>query len=127
MPRRPSPVADLPDRWNKRTARHLLAEWRASGGSLARFARERGLRADRLRWWKKQLGDEERARSRRMRAISAPPLRFVPAVATATVAAPVTKRVIVRLPGGIEIEATSVEVLPPAWLASVARTLVFGA
>lgn len=127
MPRHPSPIVVLPDRWNKKTARRLLAEWKASGESLAQFARDRGLKSDRLRWWKKQFADEERTRSRHVRATPARRLTFVPAITTARAPSAAAEHVIVRLPGGIEVEATSVDLLPPAWLATVARTVVSGA
>ena len=42
-------------------AKVLLKEQRASGGSFADFARERGIGVERLRWWKKQLVKRSRA------------------------------------------------------------------
>src|SRR5439155_21884632 len=84
-----------PDRWNKKIARRLLANWNASGGSLAQFARERGLRADRLRWWQMRLAAEERPHGARVRRSSPRPMTFVPAVATAQNDARVAERVIV--------------------------------
>ncbi|WP_224245989.1 hypothetical protein [Hyalangium gracile] len=48
-------VAKLQERrwrqWSPEKAQELLAEWRASGLSLGRFARERGLGGERLRWY----------------------------------------------------------------------------
>jgi hypothetical protein len=121
-------TAALPDRWSKRIARLLLAEWEARGGPLARFARERGVRTDRLRWWQKRLAAEERARRPRVRGTAAAPLTFVPAIATAPTStrAGGADRVIVRLTGGVEVEATSVELLSPSWLGALARAVVSG-
>ena len=36
-------------------ARGVLSAWRTSGQSLERFAKERGLVPQRLRWWKAKL------------------------------------------------------------------------
>jgi hypothetical protein len=45
-------------RWTPEMARAALEEWRASGLSLEAYARRRGVVAQRLRWWRKQLGME---------------------------------------------------------------------
>ena len=45
-------------RWTSEVARQALEEWRASGLSLEAYARRRGVVAQRLRWWRKQLGME---------------------------------------------------------------------
>lgn len=124
MATRPMLGDPLPDRWKKEIARALLAEWRASGRSLAQFARDRGLRADRLRWWKKQFSNEEQARRRpRVGARPTRRQRFIPAIATVPATVRGAERVIVRLPNGLEVEATSADLVPPAWLAALARAV----
>ena len=97
-------------RWNARIARKALAEWERSGLSGSAFARVNGLNAQRLFWWRKQLDAE---------AASVAPLTFIPAAATAVA----TTRVLVRLPGGVEVEATEAEALPATWVGALAREL----
>lgn len=43
------------ERWDESKAKSMLAEWRRSGGSIERFAHERGLSAKRLYSWRKKL------------------------------------------------------------------------
>ena len=43
-------------RWTASDAKAVLAEWEASGLSLAAFGRERGIAPLRLTRWRKQLG-----------------------------------------------------------------------
>lgn len=43
--------------WSESDAREELALLKASGQSLAKFARSRGYDDSRLRWWRKRLGD----------------------------------------------------------------------
>jgi len=44
--------------WSEREGRAALAAWRASGSSMAAFARAHGLEPRRLGWWNRQLGAE---------------------------------------------------------------------
>jgi len=41
--------------WSEHEARGVLGAWRKSGQSLERFAKERGLVAQRIRWWRNKL------------------------------------------------------------------------
>jgi len=41
--------------WSEHEARGVLTAWRRSGQSLERFAKERGLVPQRVRWWKNKL------------------------------------------------------------------------
>lgn len=118
------------DHWSEKTARRLLAELATSGTSLAQFARERGFQAERLNWWRRRFAREEGPRPARRATPKAAlaPLTFIPAtIATTPSLARRTERVIVRLGGAIEVEATSTALLSPTWLAAVARALVGGA
>lgn len=48
--------------WSEHEARGVLAAWRKSGLSIEKFAKERALTPQRIRWWKKKLendADEE--------------------------------------------------------------------
>ena len=90
-PRLPDPN----DYWTPEDARVLLDEWQRRGGSLAAFARARGVTPRRLYWWKKQLAGS---------AITS--LSLIPATiigGEAEPSAPIT----VRLPGSIAIEIAS--------------------
>jgi hypothetical protein len=112
--------ADLINRrWNAATARTVLAAWEASGTSLAGFARENGIGVWRLGWWRKQL---EAGASRPVpRATPIAPLTFVPA--TVMSSGSTRARISVRLPSGIEVEATDASALPVQWLAELVRAL----
>jgi hypothetical protein len=60
-------------RWTREVARQALEEWRTSGLPLEAYARRRGVVAQRLRWWRKQLGMEvEQASSPRQRSTLVP-------------------------------------------------------
>ena len=41
--------------WSEHEARGILSTWRKSGQPLERFAKDRGLVPQRLRWWKNKL------------------------------------------------------------------------
>jgi len=75
------------------------------------FARANGLNAQRLFWWRKRLDAQ--------RATSVAPLTFVPAISSAATGG----RLLVRLPGGIEVEGPEAAALPAAWVAALAREL----
>ena len=97
-----------PKRWNAAIARRVLDEFASSGMSLTAFARSMGVNLQRLSWWRKQLAEDGAGQS----------VTFVPAVVARTHAGTV-----VRLPRGVEIEATDVAVLPARWVAELAREL----
>lgn len=98
--------------WNATTARRLLKAWRASGQSLVAFARERGIGSQRLYWWRKRLGTETET--------PVAPLAFIPATVAGAVPA---ARVALRLPGGVEVEATGADAVPVEWVAALVRAL----
>ena len=50
-------------RWSEVEARGVLEAWKRSGRPLEALAKERGLVAQRLRWWRKKLNRQERARA----------------------------------------------------------------
>ena len=41
--------------WSEHEARGVLSAWRKSGESIERFAKDRGLVPQRIRWWKVKL------------------------------------------------------------------------
>lgn len=107
-------------RWDAGIAGRALEAWRESGESLATFARRHRIHAQRLSWWRKQIG----TRGRRMRSKRAgvAAVTFVPA----TVAGMGGARVAVRLPGGVEVEAVEAAALPASWIAALLRELASG-
>ncbi|HEX4492479.1 MAG TPA: hypothetical protein VH914_14830 [Acidimicrobiia bacterium] len=78
--------------WTEGDARQVLDEWRQSGQTIAAFARDRGVSAPRLYWWRRRLP--------KARAV-APVLSLVPAK---IVARTDTASIVIRLPSGIAIE-----------------------
>lgn len=104
-------------RWTADEARRVLAAWRASRLSARAFAREHGLDAQRLSWWRKRLGLGPAPRARLDRSGA----RLVPAIVRP--AADARDAVVaVRLPDGIVIEASSTDV-SPQWVAALVREL----
>ena len=97
-------------RWDAALARRVLAGWAPSEVSLAGFARTRGVNVQRLSWWRKRLATETPETA-----------TFIPA--TVSVGGH-GARVVVRLPGGVDVEATNTSALPTAWLAALARELL---
>lgn len=97
-----------PKRWNAATARKVLDEFASSGMSLTEFGRSLGVNLQRLWWWRKRLAEDVGGRT----------VTFVPAV----VARPHSGMVI-RLPRGVEVEATDVAAIPARWVAELAREL----
>ena len=47
--------------WSEVEARGVLEAWRRSGLSVQRFAKQRGIVPQRLRWWKMKLAASEKA------------------------------------------------------------------
>ena len=84
-------------RWTPTEARSVLAEMASSGMSIHRFARERGIDADRLYRWRRRLRRERSARAE-SRPAAAP--RF--AEVTIRPSGPVAT-VEIDLPGGVAV------------------------
>lgn len=104
-------LPDPSDSWSPDDAKRVLAEWRQSGSSLAAFARRHGISPARLYWWRKRLGTE---------SSDLTTLSLVPATVTAT--GETTASITIRLPNGIEIEASKANATP-TWIAAVVAEL----
>lgn len=105
--------------WSPEEAQGVLAEWRASGMPLGRFARQRGLGAERLRWWKKRLGEwSEKAGGGEERAL-------VPMVLSEPVPAVTASKasVVVRVPGGTVVEVADPAAVSAEWLVMLVSQL----
>jgi hypothetical protein len=107
--------------WSSDDAKTVLATWEASGLTLTGFARQNGINVQRLIWWRKRLGADGRD-CREVCSRPAAPVSFIPAVVARTRPA-VMASVVVRLPGGVEVEASDVKSMPAGWLAEVAKAM----
>jgi hypothetical protein len=101
--------------WKPAEARTALTRWKKSGLPAATFARVLGVSSNRLRWWKRQLGEWDSATA------TATP-RLVPAVVSwaSSGGAPVA---VVQVPGGASIEVCDAGAVPAQWVVEVARGL----
>lgn len=98
----------------------MLSAWRTSGLSMAAFAKARGLKEQRLSWWKKRLGEWGRMSS----ALAERTPRFVPAVVRTTRAAiELRARVTMRFADGTMVEIDEPERIGIKWLAELIAAL----
>lgn len=110
-------VADEAKEWTEDDARRLLAQWRQGGGSLASFARERGMSAPRLYWWRRRLRTAEPAAAGKALV----PAKVLPVARISRGAGAETAAAIVlHVRGGIELEISNAS---PAWVASLVTEL----
>lgn len=100
---------DVHQTWTENDARVVFAEWRASGESLAAFARRRGVGIKRLYWWKRRFASPAATNANSE-------LSLIPATVIETAATSIR----IRLPNGIAIESTNTS---PAWLAAIVAEL----
>lgn len=70
--------------WREEDGRLALEAWRRSGLPLATFARQHGLGATRLRWWRERLKEHTSA-------APVAPFRFMPVTVVGGTSAPTTK------------------------------------
>jgi hypothetical protein len=86
----PKSLPDPDATWTDDDARAVLAAWRRTKQPLGTFARENGMVANRLYWWRKRLNEPTRA------------VEFVPAVIASDADAEVT--IVVRVASNVTIE-----------------------
>lgn len=108
--------------WSLEEAQEVLAEWRASGQPLGRFARQRGYSAERLRWWKKRLGEWKGESAGAEQSALVPVVVSAPEL-TVAVASAQAAAVVVRVPGGPVVEVAEPGAVKPEWLAAVVSQL----
>lgn len=103
--------------WKADEGRRVVEAWRASGLPLETFARQRGLTAQRVRWWRQRLGDWGGA--------SEESRRLVPAVVTglAPVRAATAAVMTVRVAGDVVVEIVDVGAVPASWLSELVTGL----
>jgi len=110
--------------WTKTEAREVLAAWKKSGLPLGTFARERGVGAERLRWWRKRLSETTTVKRKK----KATTVRLVPA----TVNVPLVDleqeaAVSIRFPvTGPVVEIPNVRRVPAAWVSELLAPVVAG-
>jgi hypothetical protein len=68
--------------WSEHEARSVLIAWRKSGLSIERFAKERGLVPQRIRWWRTKLEDQSTALVRSPSALTLLPVQVTDAAPT---------------------------------------------
>lgn len=101
-------LPELSTEWTEGDARQVLDEWRQSGQTIAAFARDRGMSAPRLYWWRRRLPKA---------GAVAPALSLVPAkIVMRTDAA----SIVIRLPSGIAIEMANAS---PSMVAAIVSEL----
>jgi hypothetical protein len=97
--------------WTAGKAREVLKAWRASGLPLATFARELGLCAERVRWWRQRLGEG--------RVAGEEPVKLAPAVVTGLRPSTAVAVVTVRAPGEVVVEIADVGAVSPGWVSEL--------
>ncbi len=95
--------------WTAAEARAALREWESSGEPLEGFARRRGWAAQRLRWWRKRLGEWDADRPGGA--------MLAPVVITGQHPARPVAAVTLRA-GDLVVEVADVEAVPAAWLSA---------
>jgi hypothetical protein len=110
--------------WTKAEAREVLAAWKKSGLPLGTFARERGVGAERLRWWRKRLSKAAPMKRKKKAA----PARLVPvAVSAPLVEIGEDTAVTIRFPmTGPVVEIANVRRVPAAWVSELLVPVIVG-
>jgi transposase-like protein len=103
--------------WTADEGRRAVEAWRASGLPLETFARQRGVTAQRIRWWRQRLERRGEARAGGEKG-----LRLVPAVVSGLLS-PVSAAVTLRAPGDVVVEIADVGAVPATWLAELVTGL----
>jgi hypothetical protein len=109
--------------WTKAEARQVLAAWKKSGLPLGTFARERGVGAERLRWWRKRLSEATTVKRKKATTV-----RLVPAtVSVPLVDLGVGADVSIRFPvTGPVVDIPNVRRVPAAWVSELLAPVVAG-
>jgi transposase-like protein len=113
--------------WTEDEGRRVIEAWRASGLTVAAFAREAGLKSKRVYWWREQLGAtpveagalEVRDEPRRAPVFLPVVLRPAPAEPPPGASVPVT----VCAREGLRIEVALLDAASAAWVATLVRSL----
>ena len=116
-----------PRPWTADQARRVIDAWRASGLSVAAFARRAELQSKRVYWWREQLGGTPAdASASEMHAEPSTAPAFLPVVARPAPAALSPGRsvpVTVCTRDGLRVEVAALDAASVAWVASLVRSL----
>jgi transposase-like protein len=102
------------EQWTEADAREAIGRWLSRGGSLAAFARQHGVVAQRMAWWRHRLGERERERG----GVALVPVTVTGSVGVGALGASVRVSI-----GEVVVEAQQVASLPPSWVAALALKL----
>ena len=105
-------------RWTEKDARVVLEAVARSGASVSAFAREHGMSAPRIFWWRRKLEEGQMAAAAEIRD-EVEGLSFAPVVLTGTGKG---RAVVVRV-GAVEIEVADPGAVDPRWLTEVVTSL----
>jgi hypothetical protein len=110
--------------WTKAEAREVLAAWKKSGLPLGTFARERGVGAERLRWWSKRLSEVTTVKRKGKKKAAA--VRLVPAMIDGPLADLGPEAAVsIRFPvTGPVVEIANVRRVPSAWVSELLAPMV---
>jgi hypothetical protein len=104
-------------RWTAGDARRVLSQWRASGMSVSKFAKWRGVSQERIFWWKKRLADwNENGRDEKESVA-----RFAPAILRSAVSA--RAALTIRLGEVVELDVVDPGAVSVEWFTLVLRSL----
>jgi hypothetical protein len=103
-------------RWTERDAREVLLAQRRSGQSIVAFARETGLSAERLYWWRRRLGAAEQ--QERPTEPELTDIEFAPVMLTNS-----SRATLVVRAGDVELEFAAPETADPKWIAALVAEL----
>ncbi len=106
--------------WTPAQALRELKSWRRSGMPLERYARQRGIGAQRLRWWRDRL----EAPSGRAADHCASTPNLVPAIVTAPLLSVGGAQVALRMEGGLTVEIADVHTVPAEWVGELIAAIV---
>jgi hypothetical protein len=84
-------------RWSAGEAQDVLEQWKRSGLSLARFARQQGYGVQRLQWWKGKLAKQPSTIARFV------PVELSPGPIASGVRGPASGWIEIALPEGIRL------------------------
>lgn len=104
-------------RWTVEEAEEVLAAWSSDGESIAGFAREHGLQAQRLQYWRKRLSKSSDGSKTADEGVGG--LSFAPVLVKGVGAAPAA---VVRV-GDVEIEVHDPGRVAGSWIAGLVREM----
>jgi transposase-like protein len=105
-------------RWSEDEGRQVVEAWEASGESVARFARQVGLAAQRVSWWKKRLGGSGTEQ------LALPPAAaFVPVTVRAEAVQLGSAAITVMVGEGLRLEVADMAPNSAMWVATLVKTL----